>query len=450
MKRIKYIFFLEAVSATIPSGDLLLQQRFRLFRITTLFALLVFTTVQYQVTMVMSGHLLMLSAISILFIGVFINYFAFAFHKKAGIAFTILVVLLFAVLHVMSYGQGGVRNSGMFYLSAIIMIAFMLLGKLSGRIMAAVSVLHIIYFYFVTVYTNWTDYSLIGKDPHLIDLDFLITGILSILVLTSQVNYIEKSKNETINDINSKKDELLYINDELLISQKDLHLKNKELEQFAFVASHDLQEPLRTTTSFVDLLQKQYKGKLDDRADIYLDFIVQSSDRMKILIKDLLDYSRIGFNKELVQVDCNELLREVIADIDSTIKGEEAEIITGNLPVISAYSTELKQLFQNLVTNAIKFKKKDVIPHIKISSTLEGGFWKFAIEDNGIGIEEQYSDKIFIIFQRLHTRKEFEGSGIGLAHCKKIVELHGGKIWFDSVKDKGTVFYFTLPKDKNN
>jgi signal transduction histidine kinase len=446
MRKIKYLFFLEAVRATIHESDLLLQQRFRLFRITTLFALLVFATVQYQVTMVMSGHLLMLSVISFLFIAVFINYFAFAFHKKTSIAFVTLVILLFAVLHVMSYGQGGVRNSGMFYLSAIIMIAFMLLGKLSGRIMATVAILHIIYFYFITVHTNWTDYSLIGKDPHLIDLDFLITGILCILVLTSQVNYLEKSKNEIINDINSKKDELLFTNNELLISQKDLHLKNKELEQFAYVASHDLQEPLRTTTSFVDLLQKQYNGKLDSKADIYLDFIVQSSDRMNMLIKDLLDYSRIGADKELVQVDCKELLQQVIAGIQSIIKGESADITIGNLPVILASATELKQLFQNLLTNAIKFKKRHEIPMVKISSALENGFWKFAIEDNGIGIEEQYKDKIFIIFQRLHNRKEYEGSGIGLAHCKKIVELHGGKIWFDSVKDEGTVFYFTMPQ----
>ena len=228
-------------------------------------------------------------------------------------------------------------------------------------------------------------------------------------------------------------------------ANKELEQKNKELEQFAYVASHDLQEPLRTTSSFVELLQQQYKGRIDEKADKYLTFIIQSSDRMKVLINDLLDYSRIGKIKELARIDCNTIMQQVLADLDAAIKETKAEIMTEHLPVINGYSTEIKQLFQNLVMNAIKFRKPYVSPLIYITARKKNSYWEFICKDNGIGIDKQHQERIFIIFQRLHTRSEYEGSGIGLAHCKKIVELHGGKIWVESANGKGSTFYFTLP-----
>jgi PAS domain S-box-containing protein len=225
----------------------------------------------------------------------------------------------------------------------------------------------------------------------------------------------------------------------------ELELKNKELEQFAYVASHDLQEPLRTTTGFVEALRKQYLGKMDEQADKYLDYILQASDRMKTLIKDLLDYSRIGREKEVVPVNSNQLLEEVITDLHTTIVESKAKIEYTGLPdVIMAYPTELKLLFQNLISNSIKFRKPGVPPHIEIAAQEEKSTWKFSVKDNGIGMEPVHQDRIFIIFQRLHNRTDYEGSGIGLAHCKKIAELHGGKIWVDAVPGEGATFYFTI------
>jgi len=196
----------------------------------------------------------------------------------------------------------------------------------------------------------------------------------------------------------------------------------------------------------VELLRQQYEGKLDEKADKYLHYIADSSDRMKILITDLLDYSRIGNKKELKQVDCRALVHEVLLDLGAVIKETGANIEVGPLPVISGYQTEIKQLFQNLVINAIKFRKKNTIPQINISATKDDLYLKFAVRDNGIGIEEDHKDRIFVIFQRLHTRTEYEGSGIGLAHCKKIVSLHGGDIWVESVPGEGASFYFTIPE----
>ncbi len=225
---------------------------------------------------------------------------------------------------------------------------------------------------------------------------------------------------------------------------EELERKNKELEQFAYVASHDMQEPLRTTSSFVALLRKQYKGKLDENADKYLDYIVQSSDRMKVLIKDLLDYSRLGGKKERRQVDCNSIVEQVKADLNRVIRESKAEVKTGNLPLLDGFPTELKLLFQNLVSNSIKFHRPGVPPVVEVNSNQRNGVWEFSISDNGIGIEPQYLDRIFVIFQRLHNRTDYEGSGIGLAHCKKIVELHGGRIWVESEPGVGSTFFFTI------
>lgn len=230
---------------------------------------------------------------------------------------------------------------------------------------------------------------------------------------------------------------------------KELERKNRELEQFAYVTSHDLQEPLRTITTFADHFQKIYKDKLDDTGQKFLNYIVQSSERMRVLIKDLLDYSRIGRKKELAQIDCNDIINTVLADLHTAIEESGAMITAERLPVIQGYTTELKQLFQNLIINAIKFRKKETYPEIHITSRQTGAGYEFAVRDNGIGIAEEHGERIFVIFQRLHTRTQYEGSGIGLSHCKKIVELHGGKIWVKSKPGEGSTFYFTILENHN-
>jgi PAS domain S-box-containing protein len=224
----------------------------------------------------------------------------------------------------------------------------------------------------------------------------------------------------------------------------ELEIKNRELEQFAYVASHDLQEPLRTTTGFVDLLRKRYYGQLDSNADQYLDYITQSSDRMKVLIHNLLDYSRLGKEKELVTLCCNDLLQDVLHDLDQSIRETNAVIHAESLPQVAGYKTEMKQLFQNLLSNSIKFRKKDSTPVITVSAVNNNGNWIFSFKDNGIGINPAFHERIFVLFQRLHKRSDYEGTGIGLAYCKKIVELHGGKIWVESVPDEGCTFFFTI------
>ena len=225
-----------------------------------------------------------------------------------------------------------------------------------------------------------------------------------------------------------------------------LEQKNKELQQFAYVASHDLQEPLRTIISFTDLMLEQYSGSIKGNADTYLRYISDASARMSNLIKGLLDYTRIGKNFEISELDTNLILKNLLNDLNTLIVERNAKFEIEQLPVISGLDIEIIALFTNLITNAIKYKKKGENPLIKIGATEEIDHWKFHVEDNGIGIEKTHLKRIFLIFQRLHNKDEYAGTGIGLAHCQKIVELHGGKIWVESSPGLGSTFYFTIPK----
>lgn len=233
------------------------------------------------------------------------------------------------------------------------------------------------------------------------------------------------------------------------LSEK-MEAKNRELEQITYIASHDLQEPLRTISGIVNIMNQQYMEQLDEDADKYLKFMKDASERMRNLIKGLLDYSRVGKGNELTYFDCKETVSEIMEDLAVFISESHSEIvIEGDLPYLRGYKTEFRLLLQNLISNAIKFRKKDVTPQIRISAVKEYNCWKFALKDNGIGIDPKYQEKIFMIFQRLHNRSEYEGTGIGLSHCKKIVELHGGKIWVDSSLEHGSTFYFTIPNGIN-
>lgn len=281
------------------------------------------------------------------------------------------------------------------------------------------------------------------------------TGLfLTIMVtrgITKELDEINKATNKISKGDLSARAEVLSKNEigqvAIKVNQmtEQLILSNRELGQVAYIASHDLQEPLRTITNFVTLLQKQYKTKLDSNADEYLAFISEGTLRMQMLVKDLLDYSRIGSEKKLAEIDCNLEVLNVIKDMATCIEENNAKINVGPLPVLYGYF-ELQYLFQNLISNAIKYRKKGEQPIIDITAHDCGNEWIFKVKDNGIGIEKVYFDRIFTIFQKLHSHKEYQGTGIGLAHCKKIAELHRGKIWLTSEPGNGSIFFFTIPK----
>jgi len=240
-----------------------------------------------------------------------------------------------------------------------------------------------------------------------------------------------------------KKDE------ELLKKHSDaLMAKNKELESFAYIASHDLQEPLSTITGMIDLIRHDSNFKPDEETESYFTFIEGAIERMRSLIKAFLDYSMLGRNKELVRANIKDIVAEVKADLGTRIQTKNATVEVGEMPSeLMVYKVEFRLLMQNLIGNALKFVKQDVKPLVKIEAKEFGSYWMFSVEDNGIGIEKNHQEKIFIIFQRLNKQSHFPGSGIGLAHCKKIVEIHEGSIWIKSEPGNGSTFYFTIPKN---
>lgn len=236
-----------------------------------------------------------------------------------------------------------------------------------------------------------------------------------------------------------------HLQHQLVQQNEELLRSNRELEQFAYVVSHDLQQPLQSVTGFVRLLQLKYESSLDEVAQDYLTRIHETGSRMQRLVQDLLAYAQVGkYEQEPEQVDCHQVLQQVLDNLQGALQGKQATLTHDSLPIVQGSESQLIQLFQNLISNGIKFVPADVAPQIHISVTPLSHHWQIGVHDNGIGIKPEHRQQIFEIFQRIHSSSKYPGTGIGLATCKKIAELHGGKIWVESEFGKGTTFYFTL------
>jgi signal transduction histidine kinase len=279
------------------------------------------------------------------------------------------------------------------------------------------------------------------------DYDRRITsaGSPELRTLARDVDGMRRQIAAELTEVREARAQVEWVNDQLKTQADELTRSNRDLEQFAYVASHDLQEPLRKVASFCQLLQRRYAGQMDERADQYIAFAVDGAQRMQRLINDLLAFSRIGrLTAGFTDVDLNRVLTEVRSQLEARA-GEDAEIIWSDLPTVEGEEPLLTTLFVNLIGNSLKFRREGVPPRIRVTAELAGEEWRFNVRDNGIGIEAEFADKVFVIFQRLHARDAYEGTGIGLAIVKKIVEYHGGRIWLDLDVDEGTSINFTLP-----
>jgi signal transduction histidine kinase len=252
---------------------------------------------------------------------------------------------------------------------------------------------------------------------------------------------ILKSKVKVYLDLYVQREHILKLN-------TSLQQSNEELERFAYICSHDMQEPARMMNSYAGMLDERYSAILDEKGRRYLRFITDNAVHMQKMILDILEFSRVGReNMKSEIVDCNQIVKAVLAKLETIVFEKKARIVYDSLPLIKTSPTLMHVLFQNLIGNALKFQDGLRAPEIDIRSEVRGGLWQFSVRDNGIGINPDFQEKVFAIFQRLHRREDYPGTGIGLSTCKKFIEIYNGKIWFESAPDKGTCFFFTLPQE---
>lgn len=295
---------------------------------------------------------------------------------------------------------------------------------------------------------DWHIYVKLEKPLHLIStLPFSLLGIIFSAILALFLKQLAAQPQKLKKLVEEKTQDLEKLNMILENHTRELMLSNKELEEFAYVASHDLQEPLRMITSFMNQLKKKYDDQLDDKAHQYIHFAIDGASRMRQIILDILEFSRVGkYTENLEQVNLNEVVKGVCLLQHRTIEKKKAEIKYENLPTLVSYRPPLVHIFQNIIANALKYSKTNVPPLIEVRAVEQQNEWEFSVSDNGIGIDKEFFDKIFIIFQRLHNKTDFEGTGVGLAIVKKTVDNLGGRVWVESVEGEGSTFYFTIPK----
>lgn len=361
----------------------------------------------------------------------------------------LLSLLFFVILAPVVPQTGGLFSDNLLWLIFAPLIALLFANKISGGIWLGIISVFTFYIYYTSDITGLHQMAHFKNAFYYFQsyFFFFLTIYVIVRIFETGQSLIIKMLNEQKVLLEVQKAEISSKNDELEAAQIELKIKNGELENFAFAAAHDLKEPLRMIGMYTKLSQKRMNGHMDKATEEYYSYITGGVDRMQKLLEDLLQYSRMGKSKDdIKRVDLNNIIFVVIHNLLATMKDTEASITINQLPVVDATNVEMIQLFQNLIANSIKFRKPTTIPEIQINAAEEGESYVISLKDNGIGIKKEFQERVFAIFERAHARHEYEGSGIGLATCKKIVEGTGGKIWLNSTEGEGTTFFFTFPK----
>lgn len=433
---------------SIPYDDLISRQQFSLFRIYSYTSFLASFSTAVQISLNFEKN----SLIGVVLFGLsfllLINFFQVKDYRRLPAAYAVSVLTGFLVLHIQAYTAGGLMNTGTMYMCVIIMTAFMLLGTRAGKWFTVLAILNVIFFYFAAEYTTWTNYALFNNDLALIRQDALATFILALFLVAAQSNYLHSGKNVIIERITQQRNELQRKNRQLSAYTEHLEKTNRELDKFAFIVSHDLKAPLRAIGNLTGWIEEDAGDVLTKDVRANFDLIKQRVRRMEDLINAILDYSRADRTAgEEVVVDTNELVKEALDFIGNF---ENVELSFGSpMPTFSTDKTRLQQVFSNLLGNAIRYCDKPEVK-ISVSADVTDDGWIFSVKDNGPGIDKQYHEKIFAIFQTLQRRDEVESTGVGLAIVKKIIEDQGGKIWVESAVGEGADFRFFWPKQRKN
>jgi len=383
-----------------------------------------------------------------------LTLFIYIFKKWGNLSLSgNLLALAWALTLIQSvFETGSLYSDNLLWLIVTPLLAFLFASRLSGVLWSGGLLGLLSYCYVLEVNRSPSGelYTLMFDSTYyFISYFFLFVAILAIIFIFKKGKEdIIKILQEQSSILRQQKKEITYQANELKKVGEALKSTNHELEHFAYAASHDLKEPLRMINSYTSLIKKKIDGQLDDSTREYMGFVTNGVERMQKLLDDLLEYSRLGQKGQKKKItDLNDILMIVVSNLMVPMNQNQAAVCTKPLPSIYSSSTEMMQLFQNIISNAIKFKKADTDPLVMVSAKEYGeDFYHFSIADNGIGIPEKDQERVFAIFERLHNKSEFEGTGIGLATCKKIINNMGGKIWLSSTYGEGTTFHFTLPR----
>jgi signal transduction histidine kinase len=384
------------------------------------------------------------------FLATFSSFFIFKKWRNIIFSGNYIASAWFIFVAVQVYETGGVFSENVAWLIGSPVIAFIFMNMRWGWVW-----MFIIHIFFTYIFIKGKYEPAFNIRANSDDYFFVSYTMLSFFVFGFAYVF-EKSQSKILLQLNEKnqileeqKKEISAHTEALKLKDEKLQKSNADLQNFAYSASHDLKEPLRMIGMYTQLLQRRIKPTLDECSEEYMFYMTDGVKRMQKLLDDLLLYSRLGKNENDIQdVDVNQTLLVVIYNLAATIKETNAAIISSNLPTICASSTEMMQLFQNMIANAIKFRRADVAPEVMILHAENEKEHTITLQDNGIGIKEEFKEKVFNIFTKLHSTSQYEGSGIGLATCKKIVEEMGGRMWLTSTEGVGTTFYFTFPKNK--
>lgn len=429
--------------ASIPSDELIVRQQFNLYRIFVLSSAIAGIATALQVLMNFGTESMLSFYLFGLTVIIVTLFYLVRSRAQLRTAYLISLVAGFLVIHVQAYTAGGVLNTGTIYLCAVIMTAYMLLGPKLGRWFTALSMANVVYFYFVSQYTGWSDYSLFQFDLSLIHQDAFVTFIMGLFVVAFQSNYLNSTKNVIIQRITEQKEELERKNLQLQLYTENLERKNSELDKFASIVSHDLKAPLRAIGNLTGWIEEDAAGQMSSEVMANFELIKQRVARMESLINAILDYSRADrSDSREEQVDVGQLIAETV---DFIGQPENLQLyVPRTLPTVRADRTRFNQVLLNLFVNAVRYCDKQKV-EITVTCMREQSGWVFSVRDNGPGIDSRYHEKIFAIFQTLHRRDDIESTGVGLAIVKKIIEDEGGKIWVESEAGKGADFKFYWP-----
>jgi signal transduction histidine kinase len=433
---------------SIPKDDLISRQRFALFRIYSFTSFLASAVTAIQIATSFDKTSMVTVWLMILACVIVVNFLTVNKISNLNKSYALSLIAGFMVVHVQAYHAGGVMNSGTMYMCVIIMTAFMLMGPKAGKWFTFFAIMNVVTLYILTEYTSFTSYALFGNDIHLIHQDALNTFIFALFLVAAQSNYLNSAKNVIIERITEQKNQLEVNNRKLQQYTVSLEKTNKELDKFASIVSHDLKAPLRAIGNLTGWIEEDAGDALKGEVKANFSLIKSRVKRMEDLINAILEYSKADkVQGDEVRFDVKTLVNETV---DFIGKPRNVSIhVADDLPVVYSDKVRMSQVFGNLIENGIRYNDKEEI-NIDIYSKEEKEGWVFTVKDNGPGIEKQYFEKIFIIFQTLNRRDEVESTGVGLAIVKKIIDDQGGKIWVESELGKGAEFKFFWPRTKKS